>query len=191
MRKIILVAFSLALLSSGCKVFKSSQKSEAATPKRETHAQTKVFSVPAPVGVRDNPTSDAMYEPSDKPVDKPVDKSVAKPIDKPVDKPEAVVTGKPVSVRSENFTLATEDQTVYGNKNFFVIVGSFSSNENAGKFKQDLAQQGFKPIILHTETGYYRVCVDSFTDEASARNRVQTIRKQYPKYADSWLLIKK
>lgn len=168
MKKIILVAFALALLTSGCKIFKSSKKSEAATPKTETNADTKVFSVPAPTGVRDNPTSDTMYEPADK-----------------------AVTGTPVSVRSENFTLSAEDQAAYGNKNFFVIVGSFSSNENAGKFKQDLSQQGFKPIILHGESGYYRVCVDSFTEETAARNRVQNIRVQYPKYADSWLLIRK
>ena len=101
------------------------------------------------------------------------------------------MTDKPVSVRSENFTLTTEDQTAYGSKNFFIIVGSFSSNENAGKFKQDLTQQGFKPIILHSETGNYRVCINSYSDEASARSRVQTIRTQYPKYADSWLLIRK
>jgi len=168
MKKIILVAFTLALLNSGCKVFKSSKKSEAVSPKTETTAEPKVFSVPAPTGVRENPTSDIMYEPAEK-----------------------AVTGKPVSVRSENFTLSSEDQAAYGSKNFFVIVGSFSSNENAGKFKQELAQQGFKPIILHSETGYYRVCVDSFTEEAAARNRVQGIRTQYPKYADSWLLIRK
>jgi cell division protein FtsN len=155
---------------------KSSRKSQAATPKTETTAETKVFSVPATTGVRENPSSDAMYAPSDKPAEGTA---------------AATTTGKPVSVRSEKFTLTTEDQAAYGNKNFFVIVGSFSSNENAGKFKQDLIQQGFKPIILHSETGYYRVCVDSFTDEASARTRVQGIRTQYPKYADSWLLIRK
>lgn len=170
MKKIILVAFTLALLTSGCKVFKSSKKSEAATPRTETNADTKVFSVPAPTtDARVNPASDAMSEPA----------------------ATKAVTGKPVSVRSENFTLSTEDQAAYGSKNFFVIVGSFSSNENAGKFKQELTQQGLKPIILHSETGYYRVCVDSFTEEAAARNRVQNIRTQYPKYADSWLLIRK
>jgi len=168
MKKIILAAFTLALLTSGCKVFKSSKKSEAAAPKTETTTESKVFSVPAPTGVRENPTSDAMYAPANK-----------------------TVTGAPVSVRSENFTLSSEDQAAYSSKNFFVIVGSFSSNENAGRFKQELVQQGFKPIILHSETGYYRVCVDSFKDEASARSRVQTIRTQYPKYADSWLLIRK
>ena len=167
MKRIILVAFTLALLTSGCKVFKSNKSK--AEPKTETTAETKVFSVPAPKNeVRENPVSDTMYEPADK-----------------------ASTGKPVSMRSEKFTMNSEDQATYGNKSFFVIVGSFSSNENAGRFKQELAQQGFKPIILHSETGYFRVCVDSFTDEAAARTRVQRIRTEYPKYADSWLLIKK
>jgi cell division protein FtsN len=171
MKRIILVAFTLALLTSGCKVFKSSKKSQA--PKTETTAETKVFSVPAPKNtIRENPTSDTMYETADK---------------------EATGTpaAKPVSMRTEKFTMNSEDVAAYGNKKYYVIVGSFSSNENAGKFKQELIQQGFKPIILHSETGYYRLCVDSFNDEAAARSRVQNIRTQYPKYADSWLLYDK
>ncbi|MBA4409287.1 MAG: SPOR domain-containing protein [Bacteroidota bacterium] len=165
MKRIILVAFTLALLSGGCKVFKS-KKSAAASPKTETTAETKVFSVPAPKNtIRENPVSDTMYERAEK---------------------EAGV-----STRSEKFTMSSEDQAAYGSKSFFVILGSFSSNENAGKFKQELIQKGFKPIILHSETGYYRVCVDTFTDEAAARSRVQKIRTEFPKYADSWLLIKK
>jgi len=164
MKRIILVACALALFASGCKVSKSSKKSDTAP-----QTETKVFSVPAPKNtIRENPTSDVMYETADK---------------------EAA--GKPVSMRSEKFTMNSEDQATYGNKSYFVILGSFSSNENASKFKMDLTQQGFKPIILHSETGYFRVCVDSFTDEAAARSRVQSIRTQYPKYADSWLLIKK
>jgi cell division protein FtsN len=173
MKRIILVAFTLALLASGCKVFKSSKKSKA-VPKTETTAETKVFTVPAPkTAVRENPTSDTMYE--------TVDKAA----------PSSTADAKPVSIRSEKITMSAEDQVSSGNKNYFVIVGSFSSNENAGKFKQELVQQGFKPIILHSETGYYRVCVDSFTDEAAARSRVQKIRTDFTKYADSWLLIKK
>jgi cell division protein FtsN len=175
MKRIILVAFTVALLGSGCKVFKSSKKSDAVAPKTETTAETKVFSVPTPKStVRENPVSDKMYETADKAVN---------------GTPEA--NSKPVSIRSEKVTFTTEDQATYGSKSYFLIVGSFSSNENAGKFKQELTQQGFKPIVLHSETGYYRVCIESFNDEASARSRIQKIRTQYPKYADSWLLIKK
>ncbi len=174
MKRIILVALTLALLTSGCKVFKSSKKNQAATtPQTEATSETKVFSVPAPKPtVRDNPVSDNMYETADKAA-------------------TGTTTGKPVSVRSESFTMSSEDQANYGSKKFFIIVGSFKSSDNAGKFKQELAQQGFKPIILHSETGMFRVCVDSFNDEASARSRVQGIRTKYTKYADAWLLIKR
>jgi cell division protein FtsN len=173
MKRIILVAFTLALLTSGCKVFKSSKTSQNTAPQTETTAEPKVFSVPAPKNtVRENPVSDTMYETADKPA-------------------TGTATGKPVSMRSESFTMTTEDQAAYGSKSYFVIVGSFSSNENAGKFRQELTPLGFKPIILHSETGYYRVCVDSFNDEAAARSRVQSIRTKYPKYADAWLLIRK
>ena len=171
MKRIILVAFTLALLTSGCKVFKSSKKSQA--PKTETTAETKVFSVPAPKNtIRENPVSDTMYETADKAA-------------------TGTPAAKPVSIRSESFTMTSEDEAAYGNKKYYVIVGSFSSSENAGKFKQELSPMGFKPIILHSETGYYRVCVDSFNDEAAARSRVQKIRTEHPKYSDSWLLIKK
>ena len=170
MKRVILGTMALTLLLSGCKLFQPASKTEAANPQTETTTtETKVFSVPAPKNnIRENPTSDVMYEQADKPA-----------------------TGKPVSMRSENFTLSPEDQASYGNQSFFVIVGSFSSNDNANRFKKDLMTQGFSPIILHSETGYYRVCVDSYTEEAAARSRVRQIRTDYPQYADSWLLIKK
>jgi cell division protein FtsN len=167
MKRIILVAFTLALMASGCKVFKS-KKSETAAPKTETTSETKVFSVPSPKNtVRENPVSDTMYEQADAP------------------------TGKPVIIKSEKITLSPEDQAAFGNNSYYVIVGSFSSLENAGKFKQELIQKGFKPSILQSETGYFRVSVDSYADETAARNRVHKIRTDSPKYSDSWLLIKK
>lgn len=160
MKSKIIIAFTLFLLVSGCKVFKSSKNRNDLSPKTEMTTETKVFSVPASQSAIG---SDKVSE-SDE---------------------------KSVSVKSEKFTLSSDDQAAYGSKRFFVIVGSFSSNENAGRFKQELVQQGFNPIILHSETGYYRVCVDSFDEETVARNRVHKIRSEFPKYADSWLLIKK
>ena len=154
MKRVILAALTLALLTSGCKVFKSSKKNQATAPQTEATSETKVFSVPAPKPtVRDNPVSDNMYETADKTA-------------------TGTTAGKPVSIRSENFTLSSEDQAAYGNKKFFVITGSFKSSENAARFKQELAQQGYKPLILHSETGMYMVCVDSFNDETSDRRHV-------------------
>jgi cell division protein FtsN len=164
MKNIFIVAFTLILLTSGCKVFKSSKKGEALTAKTETNTETKVFSVPGPQSaISKNTTPENINNQAE----------------------------KPISVKSEKFTFSSKDKATYENKTFFVIVGSFKSNENANRFKKELAKQGFNPIILSSETGYFRVCVDSFYDEAVARNRVKKIRSEFPKYDDSWLLIKK
>ena len=169
MKKIMVAVLALGLLSSGCKVFQKLKKEkEPVTETVQDNTQTKVFSVPeTKPEVRENPTSDRMYE-------------------------ETAEPEKPVRVQSETFTFAQkEDQVKNENKSYFVIIGSFSSNENANRYKQELQPQGFNPIVLHSETGYYRVCVNSFTDEFEARKRVYQIRNDFPQYADTWLLIKK
>jgi cell division protein FtsN len=169
MKKIIVAVFALGVLFSGCKVFqKASKNEEPAAASVQDNSQAKVFSVPkTQSGVRENPTSDAMYEKSEE-------------------------VEKPVRIQSENFSFAKqEDQTKNEKNSYFVIIGSFSSSENAARYKQELIPQGFSPIVLHSESGYYRVCVNSFTDEMEARKRVYQIRKDFPQYADTWLLIKK
>lgn len=95
---------------------------------------------------------------------------------------------QPISVRKESFTFTqAEDQN---QNSYFIIVGSFSSMDNAKNFRQTLMSEGFTPIIVQSETGYYRVTVDSFTSEAPARARLLQIRQSFPKYNDAWLLIK-
>jgi len=61
---------------------------------------------------------------------------------------------------------------------------------NARNYRETLLNKGFTPIILHSETGYYRVCVNSYQNEDEARNRVAQVRRSYPEYTDAWLLIK-
>lgn len=169
MKKIIVAVLALSMLSSGCKVFQKLKKDDQpAAGSIQDDGQTKVFSVPGTKSeIRENPTSDTMYE-------------------------QAEETEKPVRVQSETFTFSQkEDQVKNENNSYFVIIGSFSSNENANRYKQELTPQGFSPIVLKSETGYYRVCVNSFTDESDARSRVHQIRSDFPQYYDTWLLIKK
>ena len=97
-----------------------------------------------------------------------------------------------ISMRAEKFTFdQATDQANNANNSFFVILGSFSQKENANRFKSQLAQQGFKPFILLSETGNLRICVNSYKEEGAARSRVMSIRTNYPNYSDAWLLIKK
>jgi len=96
---------------------------------------------------------------------------------------------KTYSTRQEAITFVQpEEQNQNG---YFVIVGSYSSLENARKFRQTLVGEGFNPVIVQSETGFFRVTVDSYTTESAARTRLGQIRQNYPQYADSWLLIKK
>lgn len=100
-------------------------------------------------------------------------------------------TEKPVSMRKEQVTF-TDAADKSGNEanTYFVILGSFSQLENAKNFRETLLNEGFTPIILHSETGYYRVCVNSYKSESEARGRVKEIRDAFAKYSDLWLLIK-
>jgi cell division protein FtsN len=102
-----------------------------------------------------------------------------------------ILDEKPIAVRKEQVSFTNQsDQSANAGNTFFVIVGSFSQLDNAKNFRTTLLDEGFTPIILHSETGYYRICVNSFKNESEARATVTKVRQDFPKYADSWLLIK-
>jgi len=104
----------------------------------------------------------------------------------------ATVPESPVSMRSEQISfMQQEDRIANESNSFFVILGSFSQLENARNFRETLIREGFTPIILHSETGNYRVCVNSYRGEQEARSRVAQIRQAYPRYSDVWLLIRR
>ncbi len=102
-----------------------------------------------------------------------------------------VTASEPVSMRKEQVSFTRqEDKAQNEANNFFVILGSFSQLDNAKNYRETLLNRGFTPIILHSETGYYRVCVNSYQSEMEARKRVAQIRQTYSEYSDVWLLIK-
>ncbi|NLB26713.1 MAG: SPOR domain-containing protein [Bacteroidales bacterium] len=124
--------------------------------------QPKVFSVPA----ADKPAETVKEEPK-------------------------IAEKQPVAMRKEQVTFTSQTDKEQNEINsFFVILGSFSQLDNARNFRETLLNQGFTPIILHSETGYYRVCVNSYQFEGEARTRVAQIRQSFPQYSDVWLLIK-
>ena len=95
------------------------------------------------------------------------------------------------SYSNSGISAAKGEASDLGSKRFYIILGSFGVYENAQKFKKQLAAEDFFPGILVNEAGFYRVCVNSYDDEGAARSKLSEIRQQFPKYADSWLLIKK
>lgn len=106
-------------------------------------------------------------------------------VEEPRPEPEVIAE---IPARTERFTFERpEEQTGH---EFFVIVGSYSLIENANRARTILTNQGFTPIILKSETGMNRVCVNSYTSEREARVRVHQIRTNFPEYHDAWLLIR-
>ncbi len=72
---------------------------------------------------------------------------------------------------------------------FFVIIGSFKSLDNAKTLVGEMAGQQFFPVILKSESGFFRVSVLATDDESKARNEIYRIKYLYPDHADTWLLI--
>jgi len=96
-----------------------------------------------------------------------------------------------VNSKEERVTAAKGEDSDFGSKRFYVIIGSFGVYENAQKFKKQLMSEDFFPGILVNENGLFRVSVNSYDDEALARTKINDIRTKFPKYSDVWLLVKK
>jgi cell division protein FtsN len=164
MNRIILFVVVLGLAFTACKSKKELAQSPYTT---DPATQPKVFTVPA---------SDTQTQQQTQPQVR--------------EEPEATTT-EPVAMRREQVSFTRqEDKTQNETNNFFVILGSFGQLDNAKNYRETLLNKGFTPIILHSETGYYRVCVNSYQNETDARTRVAQIRQTYPEYSDVWLLIK-
>ncbi|MBN2166192.1 MAG: SPOR domain-containing protein [Marinilabiliaceae bacterium] len=108
----------------------------------------------------------------------------------PKPKPQETKTAQNVVVREEKVkAIASEtDQTNY---NFYVIIGSFRIIDNAYNYKNQLIEEGFKPVILENENGLYRISVKSTNIESEARNNIASIRSKFAQHEDVWLLISK
>jgi len=74
---------------------------------------------------------------------------------------------------------------------FFVIIGSFRYPENAKKYQMQILTEGFNSEILRNEAGLYRVSVMSTNEIAAAREDIRRLRRTFPEYSETWLLIQK
>ena len=72
---------------------------------------------------------------------------------------------------------------------YFVITGSFRQRTNAMTFQEQIGMKGFHSSLLKNDEGLFRVSVMATDNIESARNEIYRIRKKYPEYADTWLLI--
>lgn len=113
-------------------------------------------------------------------------------------KPEPVIVVKdePIIDVKEEPTIVIKEEHVVDiditnpDFNYYVIVGSFKSVDNAKGFQNQLINRGFVPSVLESEIGFYRVSIAAYNDEMPARRRISQIRQEYPEYYDVWLLKK-
>lgn len=90
----------------------------------------------------------------------------------------------------EEKLVANEDKAPSAKK-YFVVIGSFRDPGNAKEHQVIVAKDGFKSEILKNDAGLYRVSVMETNDITAARNEIRRIWSKFPKYSDTWLLIRK
>jgi len=95
----------------------------------------------------------------------------------------------PIVFKTEEVTIERSEENKY--YDFYVIVGSFSMVDNAYKLQSELLANGQKSDVLKSETGMLRVTYLGTNSEQEARNQINQIRKNYPKFNDVWLLKRK
>ena len=91
-----------------------------------------------------------------------------------------------IVVREERVTPVEHTGPSY---QYYIIIGSFQVLDNARRFRTQLTEEGFTPMMLESEHGFFRVSVASYNDELEARARLAEIRRNYTQYSDVWLLI--
>ncbi len=98
------------------------------------------------------------------------------------------VLEEPVVVRTEEVRVMEDKVESEATFEFYVIIGSFSLNANADKYKAEMVNKGFTPTVLISETGLFRVAVEQTHSENQARTVISRIRSQFPEHNDVWLL---
>jgi hypothetical protein len=74
------------------------------------------------------------------------------------------------------------------NNSYFLITGSFKSEENALSQVTILKAQGFNPEIVVAPNGFFRVCAMACSDMKTALSRKDSIASQFP---GAWISRKK
>ena len=91
--------------------------------------------------------------------------------------------------RNEKFSLAEGETNTAGfNSKYHVVVGSFTSKQNAKNLQSTLSKEGNSAFVVVNEKGMFRVIVASFNEYYQAKNRIGEISGRFP---DAWVLIQK
>jgi cell division protein FtsN len=131
------------------------------------------------------------YKPATETVQQPTVAPVAPVAVQPQAEAPAPEPESSIAYRTESLTVAAGEDLSKGQYDFHVIVGSFSSNDNAKKLKTAMIGKGFSPVIMQNEAGMYRVSIVQTNSESEARAVVSQVRSKFSEHKDTWLLKKK
>jgi nucleoid DNA-binding protein len=92
----------------------------------------------------------------------------------------AKIEEKPELVFKEISTPKVIEPVVAETDTYFVITGSFKSEENAISQVNMLKEEGFTPEIVNTANGFYRVCAMICNDLNTAVTKKDSITKKFP-----------
>lgn len=71
---------------------------------------------------------------------------------------------------------------------YHIVVGSFKIEKNAVNYMQCIANQGYKPHILHLNNGFHLVVASSFNTYSDAKKALTALQKHVTENA--WMYIK-
>ncbi len=114
-------------------------------------------------------------------------------------KPEAVNAADTASVKTEETPVTTQvisdevaepqaTPVITAKNSYYIITGSFQSQENAGKQISQLQAEGFNPEVVAAGNGFYRVCAMECPDLSTAVSKKDSILSKFP---GAWISRKK
>jgi len=96
-------------------------------------------------------------------------------IDKSTEKEEALFYQEPEELSKPEVTVAVRPGD---EKKYVIVAGSFHARTLAVNLSNQLRYKGFKPLIIQTENGMYRVVLDTFEEINMALDELEKYKKQ-------------
>ncbi len=134
-----------------------------------------------------NPLASAEFEHNKAAVDESITKNAPVMIDAAVaessDPKDSEIAAEGIVVAVPEKTVAITEKNTY-----YIITGSFQSEENAGNQVKQLQAAGFNPEVVAAGNGFFRVCALECPDLITAVSRKDSILEKFP---GAWISRKK
>jgi len=96
----------------------------------------------------------------------------------------SIPEGSSVATPAESVSDGEVSQTPVETSNYRIITGSFKSEENAMDHVNILKADGFEPVIIRADNGFFRVNAMTCTSITTALSKMDSISKKFP---GSWI----